>query len=91
MTSPNAGNYSVTLDDATTVLSGRSSFKQHDSLLYFATGLDPGVNHTVEIVNQGGHELSLGVQGFGVYSRFVMTITLLHVSLRNLINQFTNP
>ncbi|KAF8971212.1 hypothetical protein BDZ97DRAFT_1914217 [Flammula alnicola] len=63
-TSPLAGNYSVILDNTTVTLSGRSSFTQDDSLLFFASDLDPNALHTVTVQNLDGSELSLLVNGF---------------------------
>lgn len=57
-TSPQAGNYSVQLDNGgKTLFSAKSSFSQPDSLLFFASGLDAEVNHTLEIVNVEGATL----------------------------------
>ncbi|TFK44161.1 hypothetical protein BDQ12DRAFT_708173 [Crucibulum laeve] len=67
-TSPTSGNYSVTLDNITTTLSGRSSFTKHDTLLYYATGLDSSITHVVQVRNEGGGDLELKVGGFGVFS-----------------------
>ncbi|KJA27599.1 hypothetical protein HYPSUDRAFT_51655 [Hypholoma sublateritium FD-334 SS-4] len=63
-TSPNSGNYSVQLDNTTTQFNARSSFTQSDSLLFFATDLDPTVLHTVTINNTDGSDLSLLIDGF---------------------------
>ncbi|KAJ7282964.1 hypothetical protein C8J57DRAFT_55731 [Mycena rebaudengoi] len=67
-TSPDAGRYSVTLDNITTSFSGRSSFTQSDSLLFFASGLDAEVPHNLEIVNTQGAALVLPVGGASVFS-----------------------
>ncbi|KAL1669703.1 hypothetical protein GGF50DRAFT_123010 [Schizophyllum commune] len=71
-TSPNSSRYNVTLDgNMTTTLSARSSFTNHDVLLFYATGLDPNVTHTIDIVNdQDGAVLALNREGFSV-----MTVT----------------
>ncbi|KAI5890681.1 uncharacterized protein SCHCODRAFT_02632581 [Schizophyllum commune H4-8] len=67
-TSPKASRYNVTLDgNMTTQLSARSSFTNHDALLFYATGLDPNVTHTIDIVNdQDGAVLALNREGFSV-------------------------
>ncbi|KAF8149484.1 hypothetical protein B0H34DRAFT_802469 [Crassisporium funariophilum] len=67
ITSPHSGNYTVNLDNVTTVLSGRSSFTAYDSLLFFASGLDSNINHSVEVKNLGGGDLSLLVDGFTTF------------------------
>ncbi|KAL1679395.1 hypothetical protein EV122DRAFT_289577 [Schizophyllum commune] len=71
-TSPTSSRYNVTLDgNMTTTLSARSSFTNHDVLLFYATGLDPNVTHTIDIVNdQDGAVLALNREGFSV-----MTVT----------------
>lgn len=66
-TSPTSGNYTVTLDNISTSLSGQSSFTAHDTLLFFASDLDPNLNHSVEIRNDGGGNLALLVGGFNAY------------------------
>ena len=63
-TSPTSGNYSVQLDNTTTQYNAHSSFTQSDSLLFFATDLDPTVLHTVTINNTDGSDLSLLIDGF---------------------------
>jgi hypothetical protein len=67
-TSPEAGNYSVTVNNQTVFYSAKSSFLEHDTLLHYSTGLDPSANHTVTVTNEGGGTLSLLEGGFGVYS-----------------------
>ncbi|KDR67573.1 hypothetical protein GALMADRAFT_130366 [Galerina marginata CBS 339.88] len=68
ITSPDAGNYTVTLDNVTSsLLSGRSSFTAYDSLLFYASGLDPEATHSVEVRNLGG-DLSLLVDGVSTFS-----------------------
>ncbi|EDR11612.1 uncharacterized protein LACBIDRAFT_324293 [Laccaria bicolor S238N-H82] len=62
------GNYTVTLDNISTSLSGKSSFAAHDTLLFFASDLDPNSNHSVEIRNDGGGNLALLVGGFNAYA-----------------------
>ncbi|KAJ2919920.1 hypothetical protein MD484_g445, partial [Candolleomyces efflorescens] len=66
-TSPEAGNYSVTVNNQTVFYSAKSSFLEHDTLLHYSTGLDPNTNHTVTVKNEGGGTLSLLEGGFGVY------------------------
>lgn len=77
MTSPVSGKYSVVLDNVTTTLSAQSSLTQQNTLLYFATGLDIATLHNVQVINEGGGDLSLNSDGFQVYSvkppRFVFT------------------
>jgi hypothetical protein len=34
------------------MFSARSSFTKDDTLLFFASGLDPSQNHTLEIINE---------------------------------------
>jgi len=67
-TSPQAGSFTVTLDNVTTTLSGRSSFTDLDSLLFFSTELDPHSMHTIEVRNVEGKELSIPVGGFKTYT-----------------------
>lgn len=76
MTSPQSGQYSVTLDNETTTFSAQSSFTNHNTLLYYATGLDPIATHTVEIENSGGRNLALNVAGFTVFSTSSPTLVL---------------
>ncbi|KAF5338515.1 hypothetical protein D9611_013296 [Ephemerocybe angulata] len=64
-TSPESGNYSVTVDNQTVSYSGRSSFLSRDALLHYSTGLDPNVTHTVVVTNEGGGKLALAEGGFG--------------------------
>ncbi|KAF5385911.1 hypothetical protein D9615_002628 [Tricholomella constricta] len=68
VTSPGAGTYSVVLDNVKSTLSGRSSFSNPNSLLFFATGLDPFKPHDVQVINEDGGELSLKVGGFKAYA-----------------------
>ncbi|TRM69372.1 hypothetical protein BD626DRAFT_473852 [Schizophyllum amplum] len=68
-TSTNASRYNVTLDGRTAQLSARSSFTKQDTLLFYATGLDPNVTHTVDIVNdQDGALLAVNSDGFSIVS-----------------------
>jgi alcohol dehydrogenase YqhD (iron-dependent ADH family) len=39
-----------------------------ESLLFYASGLDPNVNHTLQVINEDGSDLSLNVGGFSVFS-----------------------
>lgn len=66
-TSPQAGNFTVTLDNVTTTLSGRSSFTDLGALLFFSTDLDPQIVHAIEVRNADGGELSLSVGGFQTF------------------------
>ncbi|GLB36973.1 hypothetical protein LshimejAT787_0400240 [Lyophyllum shimeji] len=72
-TSPKAGTYSVTLDNVTSTLSGRSSFTSPDTLLFFTTGLDPSSLHDVAVTNEDGAELSLKVGGFEAFAAGSLT------------------
>ncbi|KAH9484874.1 hypothetical protein JR316_0001776 [Psilocybe cubensis] len=83
-TSPGAANYSVTLDNVTNSFSARSSFTDYESLLFFASGLDPNAMHSVEVRNQGGGELSLLVDGFSTF------VSYKQVSHRLPLLSFTN-
>lgn len=56
------------LDNAKTTLSGQSSFRQEDSILFFASGLDPKSRHDLQVVNEDGRELSLRADGFHVFA-----------------------
>lgn len=67
-TSPESGNYSVTVDNTTVSYSARSSFLALDTLLHYSTGLDPTITHTVVVKNEGGGTLALLEGGFGVYA-----------------------
>ncbi|KAJ6594210.1 hypothetical protein B0H19DRAFT_1246903 [Mycena capillaripes] len=68
-TSPQAGDYSVQLDDGvTTVFSAKSSFSQPDSLLFFASGLDAEVNHTLKLVNIEGATVVIPVGAASVWA-----------------------
>ncbi|KAF9051373.1 hypothetical protein BJ165DRAFT_1448349 [Panaeolus papilionaceus] len=69
-TSPGAADYQVTLDNSTvtTSLSGRSSFTIFNTTLYFATGLDPSLMHSVEVRNADGGELALLVGGINAFT-----------------------
>ena len=70
ITSPSSGNYTVTVDNVTTTLSAKSSFTAYNSLLYYATGLDSGSTHYVEVSNSGGSNLSLLVGGFNTFAPY---------------------
>jgi hypothetical protein len=63
MTGPEAGNYSVTLDGTVTTLAGQSPFTVYNTSLYFATGLNASVEHSLEVENESG-KLSLLENGF---------------------------
>lgn len=67
-TSSKSGRYSVTLDNATTSLSGQSSFTQQDTLLFFASGLDPEALHEIQVINEDGSELVLITNGFNAFA-----------------------
>jgi hypothetical protein len=56
------------LDNVSTTLSAKSSFTSQQSLLFFTTGLDPNVNHTLQVINEDGSDLSLNVGGIVVFS-----------------------
>ncbi|RDB16846.1 hypothetical protein Hypma_002461 [Hypsizygus marmoreus] len=68
-TSPKAGAYSVVLDNTKTSWSGKSSFTKRDSLLFFASGLDPEKTHNVEIINEDGSELAVRSDGFELFAK----------------------
>jgi hypothetical protein len=78
-TSPTSGNYTVILDDVASSFSAKSSFTTEDTLLFYASDLDPNVTHTVQVINAGG-DLSLDVGGFSVFltepPMFVMFVSL---------------
>ncbi|KAH6906365.1 hypothetical protein BKA70DRAFT_406931 [Coprinopsis sp. MPI-PUGE-AT-0042] len=67
-TSPSSGWYSVTLNNQTTTFSARSSFLAHDSLLYYATALEPNATHTITIANEGEGQLALSENGFRAFA-----------------------
>lgn len=58
-----AGNYSVTLDNRTTNLSGRSSFFNPDALLFYATELDDDQQHHLVLQNEEDSVLAISVSG----------------------------
>nr|GAT58542.1 predicted protein [Mycena chlorophos] len=66
--SPNAGKYSVTLDNITSTYNAQSSFTESDTLLFYASGLDANRMHHVEINNTGGASLILPTQGAVVFA-----------------------
>ena len=76
-TSPSSGRYTIILDNVSTTLSGKSSFLQRESLLFYATSLEPNVTHTLEVINEDGGSLALNVGGFGVFSSDSMFVVLL--------------
>lgn len=63
-----AGNYSVTLDNRTTNLSGRSSFFNPDALLFYATELDDNYKHHLVVQNEEDRVLAIGVNGINYTS-----------------------
>ncbi|KAJ7772692.1 hypothetical protein DFH07DRAFT_170627 [Mycena maculata] len=67
-TSPTAGRYSVTLDNVTTSFSGKSSFSEDDSLLFFASGLDAETMHDLKLTNTQGATLVLPFNGARVFA-----------------------
>lgn len=78
MTSPDAGGYSVTLDNVTTTLNGRSSFTVYDALLFFASGLNSTIEHTVVVENLDGGQLSLLSGGVNVFVPLKRVPHILH-------------
>ena len=92
--SPTSGRYTVILDNVATTLSAKSSFQKQDSLLFYASSLDPNVTHTVKVINEDGGDLSLEVDGFSVFSAestmFVMFVPPSRV-LIHLKNQLAPP
>jgi hypothetical protein len=83
MTNSNAANYSVTLDGITSSLSAQSSFTVANTTLFFATGLNDSVLHSVEVTNNGG-KLSLLENGFWVIAGFSGYLFLLFWSTNHL-------
>ncbi|KAF7321814.1 hypothetical protein MKEN_00703300 [Mycena kentingensis (nom. inval.)] len=67
-TSPDGGNYTVTLDNITTTYSSRSSFTLSDALLFYASGLDANVVHHLEVNNSDGSTLVLPLNGARVFA-----------------------
>ncbi|KAJ7187930.1 hypothetical protein C8R46DRAFT_1205155 [Mycena filopes] len=67
-TSPQAGSYSVTLDNVTTSFSAKSAFSETDSLLFFASGLDAKKVHDLKVVNTEGATLVLPAGGASVFA-----------------------
>lgn len=67
-TSPTSSRYTIILDHVATTLSAKSSFLNRESLLFYASSLDPNVTHTLEVVNEDGGDLSLNFGGFSVFS-----------------------
>ncbi|KAG6877898.1 hypothetical protein C0993_002563 [Termitomyces sp. T159_Od127] len=67
LTSPTSGTYSVTVDNDTSTLSGKSTFTNPDTLLFYVTGLDPTVSHKVKITNEEDHDLLLRLDGFQAF------------------------
>ncbi|KAF9022039.1 hypothetical protein BDZ89DRAFT_1163416 [Hymenopellis radicata] len=67
-TSPDGGNYSVTLDNTQIFLSARSSFTNNETLLFYSSGLDPTVVHNLSISNVDGSHLILPVGGFRAFA-----------------------
>lgn len=70
MITPSAANYSVTLDGITTTLCAQSSFTVPNTTLFFATGLNDSVIHSIEVTNNGGN-FSLLENGFEIFSGYV--------------------
>ncbi|THU94145.1 hypothetical protein K435DRAFT_756748, partial [Dendrothele bispora CBS 962.96] len=67
--SPGGANYSVTLDnDTTPTLSSRATLTKNDSVLFYASGLDPSAVHNLQMLNQGGGNLTLPFGGFTVFA-----------------------
>ncbi|KAF9073618.1 hypothetical protein BDP27DRAFT_1260199 [Rhodocollybia butyracea] len=65
--SPEGGNYTVQLDNIPTQNSAEASFIQNNTLLFYASGLDPNVPHNVQLFNDGG-TLTLPIGGFVAFS-----------------------
>jgi hypothetical protein len=66
MTTPKAGNYTIALDGVKSTFCAQSSFSVPNTTLFFATGLDDSVRHSIEVTNNGG-ELSLLEDGFATF------------------------
>jgi hypothetical protein len=58
-----SGQYSVTLDNQTTTLSGHSSFFYSDALLFFATEIGGDHQHRLVVQNMEDRVLALKVGG----------------------------
>ncbi|KAF5348641.1 hypothetical protein D9758_006765 [Tetrapyrgos nigripes] len=57
---PNGAKFSVLLDNSTTSgLSSKAPFTQNDTVLFYASGLDPQQVHRLEIINEDGGDLML--------------------------------
>ena len=59
-----SGQYSVTLDNYTSTMSGRSSFSYSEALLYYATDIDDDRQHQLVVQNMENRVLALKVGGF---------------------------
>ncbi|KAF8894333.1 hypothetical protein CPB84DRAFT_1293010 [Gymnopilus junonius] len=66
-TSPDAGSYTVTLDNVTTTLNGRSSFTVDNALLFFASELNSAIEHSIVVENLDGGQLSILSGGVNVF------------------------
>ncbi|KAH7089349.1 hypothetical protein BKA62DRAFT_835398 [Auriculariales sp. MPI-PUGE-AT-0066] len=51
--------YEVQVDGKPTTLNGTSELLVHDCVIYFRSGLDPKVNHTLQLTNTDGRSLIL--------------------------------
>jgi hypothetical protein len=58
-----SGRYSVTVDNQTTILSGRSSFFYPDAVLFYATEVDDTRQHELVVQNMQNRVLALKVGG----------------------------
>ncbi|KIM75935.1 hypothetical protein PILCRDRAFT_826769 [Piloderma croceum F 1598] len=58
-----SGQYSVSLDNQTSILSGHSSFSYSEALLFYATDIDDSRQHQLVIQNMEDRVLALKVNG----------------------------
>jgi hypothetical protein len=58
-----SGQYSVTLDNQTSIFSGHSSFSYSEALLFYATDIDDSRQHQLVIQNMEDRVLALKVNG----------------------------
>jgi hypothetical protein len=67
--SPNGAKFAVSLDNSTVSgLSSKASFTRNDSVLFYASGLDPETTHSLEIRNEDGGELTLPLGSFSSFA-----------------------
>ncbi|KAG6897789.1 hypothetical protein C0992_011203 [Termitomyces sp. T32_za158] len=66
-TSPRAGRYSVIVDNNTFNLSGKSTFTNTETILFYITGLNATGSHDVRITNEDENDLLLKFDGFQAF------------------------